>query len=72
MLSLLTVNTIIFTEKNRELLKLKKKLSLVPQVWSLDNCADEKSRATIEKMILEEEYLLLDSNDQEQSSPFNV
>lgn len=24
--------------------------------WSLDNCVDEKSKATIEKMLLEEQY----------------
>lgn len=26
------------------------------QGWSLDNCMDEKSKATIEKMLLEEQY----------------
>ena len=26
------------------------------QGWSLDNCVDEKSKATIEKMLLEEQY----------------
>ncbi|EDO45099.1 predicted protein, partial [Nematostella vectensis] len=29
--------------------------------WSLDNCDDEKSRAAIEKMIMEEEYLLFNN-----------
>lgn len=31
---------------------------LFSQGWSLDSCMDEKSKATIEKMLLEEQYPL--------------
>ena len=31
-------------------------LNALLQGWSLDNCVDEKSKATIEKMLLEEQY----------------
>ncbi|GFR82585.1 histone H2A deubiquitinase MYSM1-like [Elysia marginata] len=29
---------------------------MLEQGWSLDSCMDEKSKATIEKMLLEEQY----------------
>ena len=39
-------------------LSLDIKELLLQQVWSLDPCTDDKSKSTIEKMILEEQYPL--------------
>ena len=40
------------------ILSLGIKELLLQQVWSLDPCTDDKSKSTIEKMILEEQYPL--------------
>lgn len=40
------------------ILSLDIKELLLQQVWSLDPCTDDKSKSTIEKMILEEQYPL--------------